>query len=697
MNIKKVMHKDRHGAQVSVEFEQGQGANPKALGVLQEFFQAAIPQMGGVPEHPGEPKGTDTVPAWLTPGEFVMNAEATRMFEPQIEAMNDAGRAVQAAQGGSIPEYKNDGGYIKLPSLQRYLVGQIDNSIPPQEQLVDSALALGSTPEQLQAVLKQPIDVQTPTQGPNIPYGDEFLSDRELSEKLTAPYYEGILEPSNYVTRPATPEDRVPQVTQEPPPESGQFPLGEGPPVSPAAEFSITDMLNKAGDRATSRKAESLRRQKESIQDTLDKPDLPESTRTVLEERVEVLDTITPKEEPPVGNENKTDDVIKAGAKQVAMYDTDDILDMATSEEKTPEGKTPEVKAPEKEGFFKSVVTFLRDTLGDVFEGIIEPDELKKMALFYIGSRSFGNSHEGTLNWLGTRFIADMDRHQALVDKATASGKYTPESIETFSKSKNIGDLKEVGASGFMSTGTQQTFYLNGKPIQASEVTDPRTKQKAYMTSDGTMYSPSQLMTSGDYTKRIDEYQTSLQPQVEQYLTKVTGDDDDFSKSLKARLPTEDAITRSLADYAVANNVPYGMMNAVSDGVVEDMIADLRDNKKLTLNGQRAVMAYVTNNIIKAQAGDASLFVRKDDKGNISTKDMKNLQGDVGKLLTKQGYASDPVTIGTYFSRMAERYSQLPEEERAKYVNRANKNQNGFYQFVLQTVTQQRGEKPKGE
>jgi hypothetical protein len=217
------------------------------------------------------------------------------------------------------------------------------------------------------------------------------------------------------------------------------------------------------------------------------------------------------------------------------------------------------------------------------------------------------------------------------------------------------------------------------------------------MTADGTMYSPSQLMTSGDYTKRIDEYKTSLQPQVEQYLTKVTGDDDDFSKSLKARLPTEDAITRALADYAVANNAPYGMINAVSDGVIEDMIADLRDNKKLTLDGQRSVMAYVTNNIVKVEAGDASLFVRKDKKGNISTKDMKNLQNDVGKLLTKQNYASDPITVGIYFRGMAEKYSQLPEEERAKYINRANKNQNGFYQFVLQTVTQQRGEKPKGE
>ena len=92
MNIKKFTQKNADGSSISYEFD--------------------VPKMQSIP-HPGEPKGTDTVPAWLTPGEFVMNAEATRMFEPQIEAMNNAGRAVQAAQGGTIPEYAARGGCMK--------------------------------------------------------------------------------------------------------------------------------------------------------------------------------------------------------------------------------------------------------------------------------------------------------------------------------------------------------------------------------------------------------------------------------------------------------------------------------------------------------------------------------------------------------------------------------------------------------
>jgi flagellum-specific peptidoglycan hydrolase FlgJ len=99
-NLKKYTQKDRYGNTITFEVERMQ--------------EATVPSMQEIPmyDHPGEPKGTDTVPAWLTPGEFVMNAEATRMYEPQIKAMNDHGRAVQKAQGGTIPQYASDGGWI---------------------------------------------------------------------------------------------------------------------------------------------------------------------------------------------------------------------------------------------------------------------------------------------------------------------------------------------------------------------------------------------------------------------------------------------------------------------------------------------------------------------------------------------------------------------------------------------------------
>ena len=50
--------------------------------------------------HPGDPKGTDTVPAWLTPGENVVNAEASRLpgNQEKIDKMNEEGRKIQRVQ-----------------------------------------------------------------------------------------------------------------------------------------------------------------------------------------------------------------------------------------------------------------------------------------------------------------------------------------------------------------------------------------------------------------------------------------------------------------------------------------------------------------------------------------------------------------------------------------------------------------------
>ena len=56
---------------------------------------------GSPSNHPGVPVGDDKVPAWLAPNEFVVNQEATAMYGPQIEAMNNHGRAVQAQHFGN--------------------------------------------------------------------------------------------------------------------------------------------------------------------------------------------------------------------------------------------------------------------------------------------------------------------------------------------------------------------------------------------------------------------------------------------------------------------------------------------------------------------------------------------------------------------------------------------------------------------
>lgn len=64
---------------------------------------------------PYSPKGTDIIPAMLTPGEFVINRESTQKYRPVLEAINNGnynrGGIVNYLQnGGYLPIYRGDGG-----------------------------------------------------------------------------------------------------------------------------------------------------------------------------------------------------------------------------------------------------------------------------------------------------------------------------------------------------------------------------------------------------------------------------------------------------------------------------------------------------------------------------------------------------------------------------------------------------------
>ena len=124
---KKITQKDRYGNQVSVEYTDEQ--KPFDINaVLEKLLDRDVPEMLTIPEsspigggvsigfadaHPGEPRGSDTVPAWLTPGEFVVNKEA--MDDPQnaqaVMAINEQGRQVQQMKhGGPLQMHRMPGG-----------------------------------------------------------------------------------------------------------------------------------------------------------------------------------------------------------------------------------------------------------------------------------------------------------------------------------------------------------------------------------------------------------------------------------------------------------------------------------------------------------------------------------------------------------------------------------------------------------
>ena len=64
----------------------------------------------------GMSRGTDTVPAMLTPGEFVMNKNASKAFGPQLAAMNSSRYPSMMAKGLAAPTYQNSLNRINAPA-----------------------------------------------------------------------------------------------------------------------------------------------------------------------------------------------------------------------------------------------------------------------------------------------------------------------------------------------------------------------------------------------------------------------------------------------------------------------------------------------------------------------------------------------------------------------------------------------------
>ena len=126
---------------------------------------------GSPSNHPGVPVGNDKVPAWLAPNEFVVNQEATAMYGPQIEAMNNHGRAVQAQQGNSVPPMPAGAQYLEAGGLVDWLGSlfgqQAEVPVPQQAPTVQATAPQMAAPAIPQAAVP-------PAQAPPAPAYDMF-------------------------------------------------------------------------------------------------------------------------------------------------------------------------------------------------------------------------------------------------------------------------------------------------------------------------------------------------------------------------------------------------------------------------------------------------------------------------------------------------------------------------------------------
>jgi TP901 family phage tail tape measure protein len=98
---------------------------------------------GGVPGmHPGGPKGSDTVPAWLTPKEYVMNPQSTSYYGlPFMNALNNMQVPRYLASGGPVGGSSSRGSAVQLVELLPNQIRQLADALYVRIELDGKELA----------------------------------------------------------------------------------------------------------------------------------------------------------------------------------------------------------------------------------------------------------------------------------------------------------------------------------------------------------------------------------------------------------------------------------------------------------------------------------------------------------------------------------------------------------------------------
>lgn len=198
----------------SIEQTLVQRLNPEAPPILQQT--AGLAAGGSV----GGPRGTDTVPAWLTPGEFVINQKSAQKFGPLLEHINARGYA--------------DGGYIS-----RFL---------PWPNAVSGYPAQAT----LQQLYMQQFAMQNAVRSGGLGYfAAQALRQKQRREELSKKYGLMRWEGSTGYINPLQPDTQISfgsiEEFSQSPARSAGMPLGKQQPAITSIEEFSQDLAKGAG------------------------------------------------------------------------------------------------------------------------------------------------------------------------------------------------------------------------------------------------------------------------------------------------------------------------------------------------------------------------------------------------------------------------------------------------------------------
>jgi hypothetical protein len=598
-NIKSITQKDRYGNMFSLELFEDQGVP------LMIMIPDAPDGYNGADtsNHPGEPRGTDTVPAWLTPGENVVNAEASRIpgNQEKIDQMNEEGRKIQKAQGGPIPTYAADGVEVddKLLAAIRQVESGGDNSA------VSRVGAAGPYQIMAETALKPGYGV------PPISLEDRFNPVK--SKEFARQYLEGIAEANPDFTRDqvitayhsgagnvakgnlgaqgqayagkvnAAEEDAYETDVGAQIQRAFQYPLEVfGLPVDDDAPGVPNTLFGSGTPKDNSSfDAKANENNLKVAQDAL----------AALDERKAQGKPVNEKTYQGAQDAVKYQTGLVTANQVIAETDTGDEPDQPAPDENTNNEVVSAGVQKQKEdpGFFQEATNLFLDVLGDMFP----PKDLARMVINYAGSRALGYEHNGSLNYAmkdyATRAELQAKREYELI-KADRDN-YTAASLQKYLETGDTSDLvfKQVGSSITGQSGTRFDTFT-GTEVPVYKIGTGSNAYLAVQDSDGNLRNLNDAAVRGRYevvndnvhdsTKIRDSFQKSLTNQVKEINRTISDDEQKLDFSTEQLASEAELLYTQTRNNFRMKTKDARILNREILGAQKDFLEDMKKHKQ---------------------------------------------------------------------------------------------------------------------
>jgi hypothetical protein len=632
--------------------------------------------------------------------------------------MNNAGRAVQRQQGGTIPEYKAEGGTVTDYDIPADASGNINDLIysamsNPSEQ--SYTYKPGETEDRNQNIYNFAYEgkIGLDTVPNATPFDKSIImqamNDAQSSSEDKPVDSDVTLE--DLTNRLKVPQAEMPGPTQAP--ELGFY--GQVPPaINPDY---IQDNANVTRELLSERYSDPSRQQPATPSNIVDamasvpNPDdlSPMNVPSSFEDNGipmgNIMDSISSGTKSAVNyldsifnNTDKTSTGIPEGGDEYGDLETEkdlvstnvsnktkgtgednasalkNIMD-DTENEPNPGNDNVSTKDVEDAGndlkdqdpsMWDKAMSFI----GDAFDEILDTKSLTQAAMLYLGSRALGYSHAGSINFVGKNYAQQIGNKLKVADKATLSNKYTKDSVEKYRKSGNLKDLelvKNVQLEDTLSMVDRQT----GRSIIVNKYKDANTGKISYMTPDGKPIdmSTGRLISESDETSRSKRFMSTATGAYEAELSKLP---DEIQSQFRERLPSGEAIGLEAYNKARELGLDESKIASIIPTIFRQMRNDLGDD---SIN-ETAFESYLNKQLINLSLKDYDI------KSNFDKVPAKITDSINNKVRQNVPGTDSLVGISEFYRKAHDKYKDLEDSDKAKYKDNLTTGMTPFLVFV---------------